>query len=586
MPARKRNQIEEDIENLKDRLSQEVNTRGYLEESIAELETQLQEQGWIQLFGSNIGKELSKSALDTLYDLARLYWLKNPLIRREVEVQALYVFGQGMEVKAQNDSVDVVVQRFLKDQKNQSSLTSHQAWIQNERELKLSGNLFVALITDPNIGRVTARCIPLYEIVDIITNPEDRNDPWYYKRAYMQATLDPATGMVVTKQEEVYHPDWRYTPAKGEMYQTIGSKEVLWEQPVYHLKTNCLGDMKFGVPEVYSELDWAKAYKRFLENWSKLVEAYARFAFSLTSRGGKQAISAAKQKIQGAIGTQSDLTSDSSDKGRPTASIAAMTEGMKLETIRTQGATTSADDARRLMLMISSGSGIPEQILTGDPSTGNLATAKAMERPLELQFRNRQQLWIDTWNHILQYVVIAAAKAPNYKGLDTIEYEDPVTGEIQYFLKSTEGTGNGGMEEQEGSKVSSIGEPIVIDVTFPPLLEHDVLSTVQAIKLAATLDGQPLAGTMDLETVSREMMQAIQVDGYDEMVDEMFPEGSEKQMQTPFHAQQQQQAADAAQLQADIQAKVAQANALNPDAAIQRKVNEAMENIIKASEML
>jgi len=61
------------------------------------------------------------------------------------------------------------------------------------------------------------------------------------------------------------------------------------------------------------------------------------------------------------------------------------TPGTRLEPIKTSGITTSMDDARRLMLMVCSATGINEPYLTGDPSTGNLATAKTMERPMELQ---------------------------------------------------------------------------------------------------------------------------------------------------------------------------------------------------------
>ncbi|MDP0947505.1 hypothetical protein, partial [Klebsiella pneumoniae] len=80
-----------------------------------------------------------------------------PLIRRAVEIQALYVFAQGMTIQADHEPVDVVIQRFLKDRKNYNSISSHQAWMQNERDLALSGNLFFALFTTPETGRVIVR---------------------------------------------------------------------------------------------------------------------------------------------------------------------------------------------------------------------------------------------------------------------------------------------------------------------------------------------------------------------------------------------------------------------------------------------
>jgi hypothetical protein len=51
-----------------------------------------------------------------------------------------------------------------------------------------------------------------------------------------------------------------------------------------------------------------------------------------------------------------------------------------------------------------------------------------------------------------------------------------------------------------------------VQVDFPPLLEHDASVTVASIIDAATLRGQPLAGTIDRETVSRLLLNALGVD--------------------------------------------------------------------------
>ena len=123
--TKKKPTLKEEIQVLRQEIESSANNQELLEEALSVLETQLQDQGWIKLFGG--GKELSKSALNTLYDLGRAYWLKNPLIRRAVEVQAPYVFAQGMTIQADHEPVDVVIQRFLKDRKNYNSISSHQA---------------------------------------------------------------------------------------------------------------------------------------------------------------------------------------------------------------------------------------------------------------------------------------------------------------------------------------------------------------------------------------------------------------------------------------------------------------------------
>ena len=517
MTKKKVPSLEVQVAQLRNTLQASTDNQEFLEETLAILEQQIAEQGWISLFGG-MGKELSKAALNTLYDLSRVYWLKNPLIKRPVDVQALYVFAQGMTVKGDHPTVDAVVQRFLTDRKNHVMI-SHQARMALEMDLRLAGNLFLALFTDPDKGRVTVRVFPIYEILDVITNPDDRLEPWYYRRDYWVNKFDSSTGNVTPGVKTVYYPDWRYTPE--ERPTTIGTYEVMWDTPIMHIRTNHLPDWKFGVPELYAAIDWAQAYKRFLENWSKLVDAYARFAFSLTTKGGARAVAAGKAKIE-AVFAKTDPSLEMSEtatiKQRPVGSTLSASEGVKLDTIRTQGATTSADDARRLLLMVSSVSGIPEQILAGDPSTGNLATAKVMERPLELQFKNRQQLWADIFEQILDYVIDKAIGSPN--GLlkeDGTEIEDVFTGEIRYELKP----------DKEGKPI-----PRTVSVKFPPLLEHDTLAAIQSIVSGATLDGKPMAGTMDLQTIATQVMKALNVENADQVIADLFEPGQDPVMQT------------------------------------------------------
>lgn len=494
----RKNQTQQ-IADLREQLTVSMNNQEMLAEAMSVLEYDLEKQGWFSLFNAQTGRELSKDALNTLYDLTREYWMKNPLIRRAVEVQCLYVFAQGMDVKADHPTVDVAIQRFNNDPKNYTSFTGHQAWIQNERDLALSGNQFYALLTDDVNGRVIVRSIPLYEIEDIVCNPEDRNEPWYYRRVYSVNVIQD-NGSTVAKNEIRYYPDWRYNP--DEKPETFAGKPVEWTAPIYHVKTNCLPDMKFGVSEMYAAIDWAKAYKRFQENWSKLVEAYARYAFNLTMKGGTSAkISAAKSAIETKFSDTDPNTGTMRDTTyRPVATTIVSGEGVKLDTVRTQGATTSSADARGLLLMVCSACGIPEQIESCDPSTGNLATAKAMERPLELQFINRQTLWKDVWWDICQYVITQAIKANKLKGH---EEEDEFTGEVVYVL----------------DEVDEDGELITRDVTitFPPLLEHDVNEMTAAITDAAN------SGTVDNRTICGMYLSALNVENWQELQDTLWP---------------------------------------------------------------
>lgn len=529
--------LRDQIEQLKEEVLAGANNQEILIEAMRDLEDQTREQGWQVIFGGANNHELSKQALNIIANLSRVNWLKQPLIKRPIELQVLYVFAQGMTVKATDPEVDVVVQKFLEDPKNVVSFSSHLAKEMNERALRIDGNLIFALFTNESTGRVIVRHVPLYEIGDIICDPEDHYTPWYYRRDYTVNEFSTETGVVIPAMSIAYHPDWRYNPS--DKPETINGRKVHWNAPIMHVKVNCLPDMKYGVSEVYAALDWAKAYKVHLENGSKLWQAFARFAFALTTKGGSTAVAAAKAKIKTMIGKQTSENDRTTPM--PVASVFTAGEGVKLDTIKTSGVTTSMDDARRFMLQAGSATGTPEHMLAMDPSTSNLATSKTMERPLELQFVARQTLWIGIYKDVLNYVIDQSIRAENGL-LDGEGVEDEYTGEIQYVLKATKPAD--ATEAAAGTIEDETAEPIprTVSITFPPLLEHDIVQTVAALISGATLDGKPLAGTIDMKTLTREVFKALKIENAEELIEKMYP-GEDLVMQTTYAKQAQDNAA-------------------------------------------
>lgn len=485
----------------------------FLQERLAELELALEDQGWQRLLGDT-DREFSREALREICRLARLFYLKNPLVRRSVDVQAEYVFAQGMTVRAADPLVNDVIQAFLDDAQNKAELTSHQARMLKEVELQIEGNLFFVLFINRATGRVQVRTIPFAEIDEVLCNPEDAKDPWYYRRSWQEQALD---GTVVVRT--AYYPDWRYRPKSKQA--TLNGHPVLWDMPVYHVKVGGLSDMRFGVPEVYPALDWAKAYKAFLEDWATLTRAYSRFAHKLTVPGGKAGVVAAKTRLATTYGVAAGETNPAPLTG--STFIAA--PGVDLQPVRIGGANVSAEDGRRLLLMVAAAAGLPESFF-GDVSVGTLATAKSLDRPTELKMRSRQTLWADVHYDLLGYVIEQSVRAPGGTLKGQIIDDDDGTPVV--VLEPDPQTG----QPRDAS----------LTVTFPPILEHDVAQTVAAIVDAATLKGQPSAGTMAPETLSRLLLTALGVEDVDAeleamMLDDEWDEKPEESTPTAEAAQ-------------------------------------------------
>jgi hypothetical protein len=171
-----------------------------------------------------------------------------------------------------------------------------------ERSLGTDGNVFIACFTSPKTGRVQVRVLPWDEIGDIITNPEDSSEPWFYRRESWTERTDQRSGGIIQERRLVYYPALGYRPAaRPPMVWDVhggGLVDVMWDAPVLHVKVNGLQGWKFGVPDAYAAIDWANAYKEFLTDWATLIKALSRFAWRLTSKGTKQA--AAKAKLSAA----------------------------------------------------------------------------------------------------------------------------------------------------------------------------------------------------------------------------------------------------------------------------------------------
>lgn len=495
--------MREAVDEYGTRLAQEVDTNEMLVERLAELELALDDSGW-QKLGSDSDKQFTRAALKTINKTARLYWLKNPLIKRAVYTQTAYVFGQGMEINAVDDTVSEVVDAFINDQKNQTELTSHQARMMKETELQLLGNIFFVFFVNEYDGTVRVRTIPEDEIERVITNPEDSKEPRYYLRVWRYAD---SVGSMNTKEKRMLYPDYRYNPKDVAEYVVIDGQSVpVAREQVYHIKVNCLSDMDFGVSELYAAIDWAKAYKEFLEDWATLVKALSKFAWRAVSKTGKKGVDAIKSRLDSTI-SSGDLV----DRNNPPAvgSFLITGQGTDISPINKTGTTTSVDDGRRMLLMVSAATGIFEHYF-GDPSTGNLATAQSMERPMELMFKDRQTLWADVYIDILQYVIDQSIMAPSGRINGSTRYN--IYGEREVVIGDNED-----------------GEPIdrTVEITFPDILEKDIASKVEAIVNAATLAGNQPAGTFDMPTVTRMLATALGIHDIEPMISRLFPDGED-----------------------------------------------------------
>lgn len=435
----------------------------FAQESIPELEgTGVDEIGWRRLT-TNGNAELSREQLRCVQTVSRIMFLKNPLVRRSVSLQAMYVWAQGVSITSKDEPTQKALDMIMQDRGNKRVL-GHQGRMMAEMDLQVLGNLFFHFPTAG--GKISIRSIPAIEVEDIVMNPDDGQEEWLFKRCWTQQEFSTTTGTRPGALREAYYPAL-HTSHELPVEQSGGP--TVSAEPMYHIGVGRLSDMKQGVPETYPGLDWARAQTNFLNNWSKVVSAHAQFAWQVdVEKGGKKGVSEVKDRINTKIAPG---TGGRDPNAPPVSGATWIGANMKLEPVRTAGATTKADDVRRLLLMYCAASGFAEHFF-GDLSTGNLATAKTLDRPTELMIMDRQKLWREALYEILCYMLTAY-------GIGTAQIDDKPA------------------------------ERPDIEITFPPILEHDITETIGAIVSAATLDGDPMGPAIDLETTSRMLLKAL-----------------------------------------------------------------------------
>lgn len=490
------------LAEITEQLVAETGQNEWLAERLAELELALDEQGWARL-SMETEWEFSREGLDRIIALARLNSLKNPLIRRGVAVKADYVHGQGVDIVARDETVnDEVVQPFLDDRGNAAELFAASARAAKDRALTTDGNVVLVLFPNRLTGRVSVRSVDVGEIRDVIVNPDDRQDVWFYLRRWTERSwqLDgPASG-IRTAQREAWYPDWRHQPKAGQRPESIDRVQVRWDSPIYHVRVGGLDGMRFGVPEVYAALDWAKAYKLFLEDWATIVRSLSRFAWQMHV---KKNPSTAAARLGASVRPEAARVPDNPS---PTAgAVFTARADTDLKPIPKTDATVASEDGVWLAKMCAAALGLPYTILMGDPDMGNLATAKTLDRPTELGMMGRQTIWAEVYRDLCGYAIDWAARAPG----------GPLTGEVEIR------DGVAVVVLDDAGELTG-AERRTVDVTFPAIREIDLAETMKAIVEAASTD------IPEPKMLMRWIFQAMGVDDIDEALVEWETEHEER----------------------------------------------------------
>jgi hypothetical protein len=141
-----------------------------------------------------------------------------------------------------------------------------------------------------------------------------------------------------------------------------------------------------------------------------ITQALSKFAHKITMKGGQALLDQMKNRLKSSHVDTGGTTLEKNPQPAP-GSTWLQNAGLDLQpTSRATGAGDAKQDADGLKLMVCAATNIMLHYF-GDPSTGNLATATAMELPMLKSFTGYQRLWTDAIRDIFTIVLDEQADA-------------------------------------------------------------------------------------------------------------------------------------------------------------------------------
>jgi hypothetical protein len=463
--------------------------------------------------------EFTRWGIQQVILISRLRCLRDPMLRRGMNTSAQYVFGRGVQIT----SPDQATNDLLKEWREHNKKVLGQVGLTDlERAKFYDGNLFFACFADDkDSGVVSIRTIDATEIMDQMTDPDDSATPWYYKRVWTQSKVDPVSGAVSNVKMERWHPALNFEPKPGDIgyFETIQQVEVEWDAPIYHRKCAVPAKWHFGLPEVYPALGWGDAVKRFLQDCMTIRNALAQFSMILTTKGGQQALQGAKSQLSTTVGPSASLW----DQNPPAVAgaIFAGGPGSTLTAFNSKGAGGDPDDVRQIKLMVCMTFGLPESFFA-DMNTSNLATATSLDRPTELNFMERQEVWVEDLTVLAMYQVRKAKGAVNSgyrEALQAAGRTIEAIGKLR-IVETSRTKGENGRWVYEAKSVKP--DEITVQVDFPAIIEADIPGRIGAIVQAMTLGAMGQVNGIDEKAGVTLLSKELGLPEIEDLIEEQY----------------------------------------------------------------
>lgn len=471
----------ENLRRFKDRMTgaaeEQVRTKTF-KESADLFQYLFDTMGWDRMlpFGPTNRRGSAGAKNSTDFNLKK--YDEDAYIKRGINLHTDFTFGRGIDVpKCKSELIqDEVVNRLWWSSVNQRNFFSFVAQQRRHKETLISGELNILIKIDEKTSNLKLYPINPNDIIEIIPDEDDASRPAFYLIRKTRRRWNK------TKNE------WEATETKRTLHRAMryrlfeATPEEMANGLVYHIGLNEFYEYMRGQSDIQTIFDAADSARDMADDGTALSRANAETAYKTeVLKGGKTV----KDAYLAYIKTKTDGSN-------PTAAPASdwvENGAIKREWVQSRdtGAAHRKEDIRAQRAYVWAGAGFGEHYM-GDASTGNLATATAMELPVLKMIQAEQKFWASVYGDIVDFAIDVAVVMGKVPG--TVYDHDELE-----------------VETTENRSYS---------INFPPILQKDIAATMTALGIAVDRNLIPE------KTVARLAMELFEVEDIDEALDELF----------------------------------------------------------------
>lgn len=454
----------------------------------------MDEMGWDQVSGANVGELTPRTAKNISFWTRRNIrkFREDGYVQRGVNLHTDFVFGKGIDVpKCKSETVQDLVNDLWWSTRNQRNLFSFRSQQTRHKETNLSGELNLLIKVDPKDSVLKIYPLDPQDIEEVIPDPEEPSRPAFYLvRHYNRNWNFSDNQWGTTETKKIIHRSLRYKILEA-------SQEELDRGLVYHVGLNEFFKDRRGSSFVQTIFDAADEAQAMADDGAALSHANAEVGWkSKIAKGGKNV----KDAILEYFKTKTDGSNPARAAGSEWAENGAFSRDWVTQ--RDTGAHYRKEDMRALKLYLFAGLGFGEHYM-GDASTGNLATATAMELPVIKMIQGEQRYWESIFADIIDFQIDVAV----------------LTGRLSGRLKDA--------DELE----TEPAEDTAYQISFPPIIMKELDRYVSALTAAVS------NGFIPSPQAARLVMEAFEVQEIDEALEELSAENDIEKAMRDIQAQ-------------------------------------------------